>query len=177
MRHHLRLLLQATAWAICVSGLAEAAEVSGWRGDGSGRYPDANPPLDWGRIAPSVKQLSAQSAKPKAGSTPAAETAVPDGVIRQWLVLGPLPIDDETNVEDLLPGVETLSPDEDVKAGKDSWRAVKLETSCLDLCSTLHVAPTGPDWPLMPTATSIPRPENPSPGISCSKVRARTASG
>ena len=129
------------ALAICVPALAEADKISGWRGDGSGRYPDANPPLDWGRIAKSVKELSAQSHKPKDDSTPVAQAAIPDGVIRQWLVLGPFPITDETKIEDILPNAETMSPDDGDRAGEKSWRPITLETSCLDFCATLSVAP------------------------------------
>jgi len=33
----------------------------GWRGDGSGRYPEADPPLRWGWVAKSVAQLRAQA--------------------------------------------------------------------------------------------------------------------
>lgn len=127
--------------AISISGLAAAGEISGWRGDGSGRYPDADPPRNWGRIAQSVSELSAQSQKPKEGAAPIPQAAIPDGVIRQWLVLGPLPVDDETNAEDILPGADALSPDAGDRVEKNAWRAVTLETSCLDLCSTLGVAP------------------------------------
>jgi len=141
MRGHFHIFLQVFVLAITVSALTEAGEISGWRGDGSGRYPDANPVLDWGRIATSVKELSAQSHKPKDGSTPTAQAAIPDGVIRKWLVLGPLPINVETDVADILPGVEALSPDVGERAKKNAWQAITLETSCLDLCSTLSIAP------------------------------------
>jgi len=141
MRGPFRLFLPVLLLAIHISALAEAGEISGWRGDGSGRYPNANPPLDWGRIARSVKELSAQSHKPKEGSSPTAQAAIPDGVIRQWLVLGPLPITDETDVADILPGVEALSPEAGQRVKQNTWCAITLETSCLDLCSTLDVAP------------------------------------
>jgi outer membrane protein assembly factor BamB len=141
MRGRFHVFLLASVLASTVSALTEAGETSGWRGDGSGRYPDANPPLNWGRIAASVKELSAQSHKPKEGSAPTAQAAIPDGVIRQWLVLGPLPINDETEIADILPGAEALSPDAGERVKKNAWQAVTLETSCLDLCSTLNVAP------------------------------------
>ncbi|MBM4142123.1 MAG: hypothetical protein FJ225_00800 [Lentisphaerae bacterium] len=35
------------ALAVGAAVAAEAAEISGWRGDGSGRFPSANPPLHW----------------------------------------------------------------------------------------------------------------------------------
>src|SRR6187551_3551973 len=38
----------------------------GWRGDGSGRYPEANPPIHWGQTATSLEQLRSQATKPNA---------------------------------------------------------------------------------------------------------------
>ena len=131
--------------SLCVlvisAALAEGGEISGWRGDGSGRYPQADPPLNWGRIARSVTEMSAQSAKPQAEAAPNAEAAILDGVIRQWLVLGPLPITDETKAEDILPGVAEMSPEAGDRVDKLAWTAISPETSCLDLCATFNVAP------------------------------------
>src|SRR5271170_4449213 len=58
----------------------------GWRGDGSGRYPGAEPPLHWGREAKGVKELRCQAAKPKEGDT---GQPMQLGVISEWLVAGP----------------------------------------------------------------------------------------
>jgi hypothetical protein len=129
--------------AMCASLVASepASDVSGWRGDGNGKYPHANPPLDWGRVAKSVKDLSAQARKPNGDTPPAKEAAIPDGVIRQWLVLGPLPVTNETKAEEIAPNAENLSPDENEKLGDKAWQSVTLETSCLDLCATLKVPP------------------------------------
>jgi hypothetical protein len=113
----------------------------GWRGDGTGLYPDANPPLDWQRVAKSVKELSAQSSKPKDDAPPAKDAAIPDGVIRHWLVLGPMPLTDGKGADDLLTGVDALSPNEGDKAGNFKWTPVALETDCMDLCALLNIAP------------------------------------
>ncbi len=71
-------------------GLAAAppalAGVSGWRGDGSGRYPDAKPPVKWSRKSKRMLGLTCQSAKP-GGAKGACDLS--DGVVREWLVLGP----------------------------------------------------------------------------------------
>jgi len=134
------LCIVAIAAAALAAALTEGGEISGWRGDGSGRYPDAEPPLNWGRIARSVTEMSAQSSKPQAEAAPNAQAAIADGVIRQWLVIGPLPITDETKAEDILPGVESLSPEEGDRTGSHVWKAITLETSCLDLCATLSIA-------------------------------------
>ena len=118
-----------------------AGKIVGWRGDGTGRYPNANPPLSWGRVARSVKELSAQALKPKDDASPARGAAIPDGVIRNWLVLGPLPLTEDKKVEDVLPNADALSPDADDKGGDLKWRAVSLETGCPDLCAALNIAP------------------------------------
>jgi hypothetical protein len=39
----------------------------GWRGDGGGRYPAAEPPVAWGRLSTAVKDLSTQARKPGPG--------------------------------------------------------------------------------------------------------------
>ena len=127
--------------ALCASLVASepTTSVSGWRGDGSGRYPSANPSLDWGRTCKTIKELSVQSRKPKGDAPPDGKSLIPDGDIRQWLLLGPIPIPEGKKVDDLLPSIETLAPDENEKVGDLSWKPVVTETSCLDLCSALNV--------------------------------------
>ncbi|MGD0093691.1 MAG: hypothetical protein ABSE73_27590 [Planctomycetota bacterium] len=136
-------LLAGAALLACLqpAALADEAAVRGWRRDGSGQYPDAQPPLDWGRVAKSVKILSAQARRPLEGAIPAADAAIPDGVIRKWLVLGPLPLPEDRKLEDILPNAEKLSPDEHETAGGLSWRAVALATDCMDFCELLKIAP------------------------------------
>jgi len=104
----------------------------GWRGDGSGRFPGANPPVHWGRAAKSIKALRSQATKPKAGET---GKPIPDGVIHEWLVLGPVPLADEasfikglTNMTDL-----ALAPGENDKVENLSWRKAETDTATLDL--------------------------------------------
>ena len=127
--------------ALQVATSAKEQPVSGWRGDGNGRYPEANPPLNWGRVAGSVKELSAQAAKPRDDAAPAKVAAIPDGVIRNWLVLGPIPLTADMKSEEPIPNAASLSPDENDKVGESGWKAVTLETSVMDLCSLLNVAP------------------------------------
>src|SRR5437868_14380456 len=78
-----------------------AATVAGWRGDGNGKYPDAKPPLDWGRVSKTIKELSVQARKPSGDAAPPAASQIPDGDIRHWLVLGPLTIPDDKKPEEL----------------------------------------------------------------------------
>jgi len=109
----------------------------GWRGDGSGRYPDAEPPLHWGRAAKSVQELRCQAAKPKEG-----ETGQPMqlGVVSQWLVLGPcdLPVDFPedadltTFVDSLFHDTHSLRPDVGEELAGQKWKPLTIGTSVIN---------------------------------------------
>ncbi|HUU42540.1 MAG TPA: PQQ-binding-like beta-propeller repeat protein, partial [Planctomycetota bacterium] len=119
----------------------DGSPVVGWRGDGTGKYPKATPPLRWGRISKSVRELSAQARKPADDAPPADGDAIADGVIRRWLVLGPLPIPEGERADEVLPDAATLTPDEGEKTGDQTWRAVTLDTHCIDFCRLMKTAP------------------------------------
>jgi hypothetical protein len=106
------LLLIALACRFVCAEVSGATPQMGWRGDGNGKYPDANPPLDWGRTSNCLKTMAAQARKPKPDQAPSNLGSMNDGVIRQWLVLGPIPIPEGKKLEELLPNIETLAPDE-----------------------------------------------------------------
>ena len=102
----------------------------GWRGDGSGRYPGATPPLHWGRAAKSVKSLRSQATKPKPGET---GKPIPDGTIREWLILGPVPIPEELKQLDkeLLPDEANMAPSEGEKVGELAWKRITSESQTI----------------------------------------------
>ena len=133
-----RTLVLACCAALFPACAAQAQSVAGWRGDGSGKYPDAAAPLHWGRAAKPVAELRAQASKPKDGD---AGTPMPDGVIREWLVLGPLPLAEGVKADDPLPDLKDASPDGGEQASGLAWRAVTFETNCLDFCGLFNVAP------------------------------------
>jgi len=54
----------------------------GWRNDGTGQFPGANPPTTWQRVSKAMEGLRSQAAKP--GDGPSG-VPMSDGVIRQWL--------------------------------------------------------------------------------------------
>ena len=103
----------------------------GWRGDGSGRFPGAEPPQHWGRVAKSLKPLRAQAAKPKEGDT---GQPISDGSIREWLILGPVPVPDELKKldKDVLPDEAKLEPEEGQKAGDLVWKKISSESQTLN---------------------------------------------
>ena len=115
--------------------VAAGAQVMGWRGDGSGKYPDAGPPLEWGRHAKTITDLSAFARKPKEDALPAKEDAIVDGEIRRWLVLGPVPIADGKKADEALPNAQDFAPDANGRLGELVWQPVTIETSGMDLCA------------------------------------------
>ncbi|MCY3019141.1 MAG: hypothetical protein NTW87_08955, partial [Planctomycetota bacterium] len=67
-----------------------AANVIGWRGDGTGIFKDATPVLEWGRWPKSPNGgLRYQVRKPKAGDAGQNATPVRSGQILEWLIIGP----------------------------------------------------------------------------------------
>lgn len=113
----------------------DKAAVVAWRGDGTGRYPDATPPLEWGRTSKNMIGVTAQAQKP---GTDASGQGIADGVLREWLVLGPVPVPTGAKVAaEFLPGEAQFAPDENQKAGELSWKLVKTDSSYLDLNAAL----------------------------------------
>jgi outer membrane protein assembly factor BamB len=112
----------------------------GWRGDGTGCYPKATPPIEWGRISKTLKELKAQAQKPK-GDAPSGQS-VADGVIRDWLILGPVPEPEGGKLAtDFIPNEAQMRPDENEKSGAFTWKAIKAESSCLDFNTILGAHP------------------------------------
>jgi outer membrane protein assembly factor BamB len=100
----------------------------GWRGDGTGRYPAATPPLTWDRVSKAVRALRCQAGKPKMAET---GVSMADGVIREWLVLSPAPEGSKVDKENL-PNEAELAPEENEKTGDGSWKKVRLDTAWMD---------------------------------------------
>ena len=86
-----RMLLAVALVLAGSHAFAQAPKVAGWRGDGTGRFPDAKPPLNWGRISETLKGLHGQAAKPK-GEEPGDAKPIELGQIVEWLVAGPFDV-------------------------------------------------------------------------------------
>ena len=122
-----------TAWVLASAGAGAAESVTGWRGDGTGKYPDADPPTTWSRVSEAVKGLRFLARKPDGE---AAGAAMPDGVVREWLVLGPVAVSEDADIkDDALPDEAALDPDENQKAGDRTWKRVAVDTAYLDFAS------------------------------------------
>ena len=115
--------------------MAQDAQTAGWRGNGTGKYPLAEPPIKWSRVSTTMEGLRFVARKP-AGREPG--TPMPDGVVRQWLVLGPVPVPQDARLDkDTLPGETELVPDEGQTTGGLTWKKVTLDMAYLDFAKLI----------------------------------------
>lgn len=127
--------LMVIRWSINLSVLvafafgAAAQSNNGWRGDGTGRYPEANPPVEWSRASVAVDELRFVAGKPGDMET---GSAMRDGVVREWLIAGPVPLIKQGDEETGLAEEATLAPEEGAAAGAGKWRKVTLDSAYLD---------------------------------------------
>ena len=99
----------------------------GWRGDGTGRYPGATPPLEWGRWAKGLThEIRYQNTRPENANASGARLEL--GIIKDWLVAGPFPVTDpEKDIEQVFITEDaTLDPNAGDKAGSSVWKKVHV---------------------------------------------------
>src|SRR5262245_24127761 len=86
---------------------------AGWRGNWTGLWPNAKPPLEWHRLPKGVlTDLRARTDKP-AEKEGEKGNRIEDGLVHDWLVLGPFPVGDsvkdfdraQLDVEKVRPGI------------------------------------------------------------------------
>ncbi|MBE3068778.1 MAG: hypothetical protein IMZ66_00940, partial [Planctomycetes bacterium] len=143
-RRHAPWLVAAALAALLASyvvpccGEDTPAKTYGWRGDGTGKYTSADPPAQWQRISLLMKGLRYSAAEPKEAD---AGKPMPDGVVREWLVLGPVPFPKELKIDkEALAGEATLAPEEGLKTGDRAWKKVALDSAYLDFAALLGKA-------------------------------------
>lgn len=106
-----------------------AEPANGWRGNGTGLWPDAQPPLEWSRIPKGVlgdlRAWAGRTDDKAAVDAPRLEK----GLVRDWLVIGPFPVKD--SVRDLneaqLADEATVRPAAGDKAGTLVWKALTAQ--------------------------------------------------
>lgn len=124
--------MKKTLLALILAGTgisAHAQQIDGWRRDGNGLYPEANPPLTWSReaIDPMVKGLRCQADKPK-GEAAQGAMAIPKGTVRRWLAIGPFPTEGEADLEkDYLGGEASIQPSTGEKVGELEWKPFNIK--------------------------------------------------
>ncbi|MBI3830025.1 MAG: PQQ-binding-like beta-propeller repeat protein [Planctomycetes bacterium] len=120
------------------SSAFSAESTIGWRNDGSGKFPTADPPTTWGRVSKAVKGLRYQADKPK-DAGPGDSKAMAGGVALEWLVTGPVPQLEsaKTAKDDTVPDEAALDPAEGDKLSATAWKKIALDSACLDIASYL----------------------------------------
>ena len=104
-------------------------EVVGWRGDGTGRYPDATPPVEWGKWPKSPVHDMLTAVNRPAGAEP-GEDARPleHFLVKEWLMIGPYPSAGEDPLEQAyLPDEADLQPSADEKIGELTWKPLVVK--------------------------------------------------
>ncbi len=101
---------------------------TGWRGDWTGRYPAATPPLEWSRRVKGATSELAYQANSPTGDSAAGAAPLENFTIKDWLVAGPFDAADAKKAldEDYLGGETTVRPSEGGKAGTKTWKFVHV---------------------------------------------------
>jgi outer membrane protein assembly factor BamB len=113
--------------ALAIAATAQAEPATGWRGNGTGLFQDANPPLEWHRLPRgAMEDLRSSTSRPAnadAGDAPLVEK----GLLRDWLVAGPFAVGDSIKDfdQDLLAGETTVEPAAGGKAGDQVWKKIQ----------------------------------------------------
>lgn len=131
-----------TVWAIvCLGAMAAWSQtgqpaVTGWRGDGSGCCPSAQPPIQWGQTSPGLNEVQWQAEKPK-DDAPSGQP-LEDGVVRRWLLLGPVETPAQGKPEaEATVGESQWRPSAGDKVGALSWKPSDAEAALLNFNSLL----------------------------------------
>lgn len=98
---------------------------NGWRGNGTGLYPEARPPLEWHRIPRGVAGDIRTS--PNRGDETGVGAALEKGIVPEWLVLGPFAVKDSVADFDKAQLVDEAGaqPAEGDKVGERVWTKLK----------------------------------------------------
>jgi len=130
-RRLLPLVLAGLIMAVVRPAFAEdapAPKTVGWRGNWTGLFPDADPPTQWARMAKGVAAgLTCQAARPADGA-PKSGQPLDQGLVRDWLAVGPMPVADSVKDFDKeqIPGETDLKPAEGDKVADLAWTRLQL---------------------------------------------------
>ncbi|MBM4068195.1 MAG: hypothetical protein FJ271_04540 [Planctomycetes bacterium] len=115
----IRVLLAFLSLSTCAS----AQHMTGWRGNGTGLWPDAKPPLEWHRIPRGAMDGLREAADPPSGQEHGDAPLVVKGLVRHWLVAGPFSVVDSVKDFDReLHDVSSISPAPGAKLGTATWK-------------------------------------------------------
>jgi outer membrane protein assembly factor BamB len=121
------LVLVALLMQCLAIGSAPAGEpATGWRGNGTGLWPEATAPIEWSRIAHGAMEgMRAQANRPAEADKEKAP-AVRKGLVAEWLILGPVAVQDSIKEfdKDLLGGEAIAEPTSGDQAAGKAWRRI-----------------------------------------------------
>ncbi|MGI8978398.1 MAG: hypothetical protein ACR2FY_04160 [Pirellulaceae bacterium] len=109
-----------------------AEPANGWRGNGTGLWPEARIPKEWGRVPHGAMEGLRNSATlPKASGgrePPDVSEVVQKGLLRNWLVLGPFPVKDSVTDfdQDLIEGETKVQPAPGDKLAGKEWQSLTV---------------------------------------------------
>lgn len=115
---------------IGLGGLVQAAEVVGWRGNWTGLWPEAEVPVEWRRVAVGPTHGLRQAMDRTGGDgAPADAMPVDGGLITQWLLLGPIAVEDAISQFDeaQIADEANIAPSAGQKVGDLAWTPLALE--------------------------------------------------
>lgn len=103
----------------------------GWRQNWTGRFPDAQPPVTWGRMLQNsiVKGLKIQNKKPTGDKPDASAASLADGYPTLFLVAGPFDPTDAAKAMDqeFVAKEADVQPSDGDKIGDKAWKAVLMD--------------------------------------------------
>jgi outer membrane protein assembly factor BamB len=100
----------------------------GWRGDWSGRFPGATPPMRWSRRVKGITSKIRYQAEKPAGDPGADSRQLEYFTIKEWLVAGPFAVADPAKDidQDFLGGEERIEPAKGALAGHATWKPLRV---------------------------------------------------
>jgi hypothetical protein len=140
------IIASALAALLSASQAADSATAPtcvGWRGDGTGCYPNANPPVEWHRRVNGEFGLACSAKKPGA-EVPPLEKTIAFG-LREWLCLGPwITADRIKSMTDELIPEKTVEPELGAKGGDFTWEALPMDEHLANLAAKFGEVPLKP---------------------------------
>ncbi len=110
--------------------LSGGEPATGWRGNGTGLWPQSTAPREWHRLAHGAMEgLRCQANRPASDTKVDTVPLVKKGLPAEWLVLGPLTVKHsvENFDEDLLGGEAQVAPVAGEPAAGQAWRQVSAK--------------------------------------------------
>jgi outer membrane protein assembly factor BamB len=158
MRRLVLPFLVLPVWAVW-STAAEAQIANGWRGNGTGLWPEARPPLEWARTPRGIAgALRARADRPP-NDDKSIDDSVPleNGIVPVWLALGPFSVKD--SVRDFgtihLADMATLRPGSGDAVGDHVWKKLTAQVD-----DRYAFGPANQPWTDLATALGSPRPNH-----------------